>query len=991
MKSVITAICLLIPLVIIFVIIDRKDFYSGDDVAVQQENVTGKKPITETTLKPVEQPTGTKPVEVKPAETKPAEMKSVTKTKPPTESKPKADGKPAKTKQVAEPKSAEVKPAEAKSSETKSLEAKPVAETKTDKPAETAPFAHTQPHSEEKAKPAAVPVVTAEEAEKLNAVAIVEFEIQQKRIAKERARLERGFGLAFSEQFEEYKTVPLTKANEDTLKKKDYDVEEFKKREIPGVWTIDYSTIPANVCFKKIDDGYSIVSPQGNIRFMGQRLNGMRSSFLFELTVKNISDNESEIIFGVHDSGLIKNGYKTLATEKINSKEEKTIEVELNVFEQLANIAPTISVKGEVVLDDLTIYRKDHDDFTIVEGEIVERSALPDPKDTDYPDCRYTAHFVGNAILSGMPCNKELALSIDGFLKKKVLPTNKLKPGDKIKCAIVPIASLPEDLASIQEADDLSLFTLDSYFVTSYSVISAYTDFTRNFNALVPFKSETFEFKSTFNRGFNPPIPDSVKEAQKKRIELDLENANKMISYLKENGEEVEERFQKAWNVEKERYSDGYNTIKNENGTVSLYWRNIDNSFWCLPPTYKLIPKTLHELPQDKIDAVVAFKDFLESNGIQLIVSLVPDLYVISSRIINSDFQSVPDLQTAIYVKQLSEAGVECPYEVTKILENYNHFQLAYLFPSDYHPGATTQYSVAKEMAGRLSRYNFIPQLESSSFSHIQKKLGFNVVFPDNCDIGNNTSNERIEAELVCYNKELIKKNPSSEILIVGNSFAYTPGEKDGQHSFPAFLSECMLYPIDDYIVGSQGPMTTIVQRIFERPEAFLKGKRVIILQMGATHANTKQPWNNIAEMDKKKLMLNGKKLVDTLYIFGNGDYTNDFVQDYARNNWKNFEGKNDIKCFDDEKFEIFNQTLSNIDTAKPFVCVVQTVRSPIFAVPSLIANGIEELIPASHDPGIIFWQDVYFGLPAGTSQLTIELQGKKGTLVGFNKVLIYQ
>ena len=948
MKQLIAPIATIVVLIAFFVIIDRKEFSRHDDVqTVQSESpMTNRKPTASV-----------------------SQAKPVTEVKPTVEAKP-IEERPVETKSVAETKPAEVKPVEAK-------------------PAETKPVAQTKP--EETLLPAAVPVVTAEEAEKLNAEALVEFEIQQKRIAKERARLERGFGLAFSEQFEEYKTVPLTKANEDTLKKKGYDVEEFKKREIPSVWAIDYSTIPADVSFKKTDDGYNVVSPQGNIRFMGQRLNGMRSSFLFELTVKNTSDNESGIIFGVHDSGLVKNGYKILATEIINSKEEKTIEVELSVFEQLANIAPTISVKGEVVLNDLTIYRKDHDDFTIVEGEILERSALPDPNDTDYPDCRYTAHFVGNAILSGMPCNKELALSIDGFLKKKVLPTNKLKVGDKIKCAIVPVDSLPGDLASIQEADDLSLFTLDSYLVTSYSIISAYTDFTRNFNALVPFKSEKFEFKSAFNQGFNPPIPENVKGSQKKKIEMDLEEAKTMIAFIEENKEDIEQRFQTAWAKEKERFPDGSNTIKNENGAVSLYWRNIDNSFWCLPPSYTFIPKKPHELPQSKIDAVVAFKDFLESNGIQLIVSLVPDRYVVSSRIINPDFRNIPDLQTATYVKQLSEAGVECPYEVTKILENFNQFPFAYLFPSDYHPGATTQYSVAEEIAERLSRYNFIPQLELSLFSHIQKASPYNVVFPDNCDIGANISNERIDAELVYYNKELVKKNPSSEILLFGNSFAYTPGQYGGQHSFPAFLSECMLYPIDDYIVVSQGPMTTVVQRVFERPEVFLKGKKVVILQMAAQHANTGQPWNNIAEMDKKKLMLNGKKLVDTLYIPGNGDYTNDFVQDYARNIWKNFEGKNDIKCFDNEKFEIFNQTLSNIDISKPFVCVVQTVRSSLFAAPTLIANGIEELIPATHDAGTLFWQDVYFCLPAGTSQLTIELQGKRGTLVGFNKVLIYQ
>ncbi len=988
MKPLILPVAIIIALIAFFVIIDRKEFSRHDNVqTVQSESpMTNRKPtVSVPETKPV---TKVKPaVETNPAETKPVvETKPVAETKPATDTKPgtdpkleieskqKTDAKPAETKPVAE-----TKPAEVNVAETKPAEPKPVAQSK----------------PEENLLPAAVPVVTAEEAEKINAEALVEYETIQKRIDKERARLERGFRLAFSEQFEEYKTVPLTKANEDTLKKRDYDVEEFKKREIPNVWTVDYSTIPAEVSFKKTDDGYSIVSPQGSIRFMGDRLNGMRSSFLFELTVKNTSDKESEIILGVHDSGLIKNGYKTLASEKINSKEEKTIEVELSVFEQLASIAPTISVKGEVVLNDLTIYRKDHDNFTIVEGEIIERSALPDPKDTDYPDCRYTAHFVGNAILDGISCNKEIAISIDGFLKKKVLPTNKLKAGDKIRCAIVPADSVPEDLASIQEADDLSLFTLDSYLVTSYSLISAYTDFSKNFhaNALVPFKSEKFEFKSAFNQGFNPPIPDSVKESQKKQIEKDLEEANKMIAYIEENKEDLEQRFQTAWAKEKERFPDGFNTIKKENGKISLYWRNIDNSFWCLPPSYTLIPEEPQELPKDKIDAFVAFKDFLESNGIQLIVSLVPDRYVISSRIINPDFRSVPDIQTASYVKQLSEAGVECPYEVTKILENYNRFQFAYLFPSDYHPGATTQYSVAEEMVGRLSRFNFSQRLDKSLFTFVPKTTYNNAQtgnkrFPSNCDIGDNTADELYLSETVYYDGKVVSKDSDSEILTLGNSFLEAPGSS--QRSFPSFLSERMLYPIDQYAVASQGPMTTIIQRIFERPDTFLKNKKVVILQMAATHVNTGTPWNNIAEMDKKKLMLNGKKLVDTLYISGNGDYTNDFVQDKARNNWKNFEGKNDIKCFDDKKFEFFNQTLSNIDTSKSFVCMVQTVRSPLFSVPTLTVNGIDELIPSSHDLAL-YWQDLYFVLPAGTSQLTIEMQGKKGTIVGFNKVLIYQ
>ena len=826
-------------------------------------------------------------------------------------------------------------------------------------------------------RPVAVPVMTKEKADKMNS----------------EARTAQGFGLVFSEQFKTYKTPSLTKTIEDFLEGKKYNVDEFKKREIPSAWTIDYSTIPSDACFNKTDDGYSIVSPEEHIRFIGQRFNAMRSSFLFKLTVKNISDKECEIILSVYNSGIVKKGYKSLATERINSKEEKTIEVELSVFEQLANIVPTFSVKGTAILTELTIYRKDHDDFTIVEGEIVERSMLPDPKDTDYPDCRYTAHFVGNAILSGMPCNKEIAISIDGFIKKQMLPTNQLKAGDKIQCAIVPIDSLPVDLASIQEADDLSLFTLDSYYVTTYSTISSYTDQKNNYNAIVPFKSETLDFKSVFGQGFNPPIPESIKNAQKKKIEMDLEEANKMIAYIEENKNEIEQRFQAAWTKEKERFPSGINTIKNENGNILLYWRNVDDSFWCLPPNYTFIPKSPHKLPRDKIDAIVAFKDFLESNGIQLIVSLVPDRYTISSRVINSCFKDIPEVQSATYVKQLSEAGIECPYETTKILENYNKFPFAYLFPND-HPGASAQYSIAEAIGERLSRYNFPEKLDMTLFSYniIKPVYDFNAnikdtSFPANCDIGKFDPNGLFLYEEILYNGKSVTKEKDSKILVLGNSFIETPISSQG--SFPAFLSKRMLYPVDNYVVRAQGPMTTIIQRIFENPESFLKGKEVVILQMAAEQVKTDDLWNNIADMNHKRLLLNGKKLVATLHISGNGDYANDFAPGY-RDAWRQFEDKNDIKCFDDEQFVIFNQPLTGIDTTKAFTCIVQTARSPLFAAPSLIANGTKSLIPASHAPGVVFWQNTYFELPAA-SFLKLELHGKKNTIVGFNKVLIYQ
>ena len=77
--------------------------------------------------------------------------------------------------------------------------------------------------------PAAVPVVTAEEADKLNAEAIAAFEIYEQIRAKQRKRLEDGYGLTYSEDFNGERTVSLSKANEEQLSKRGYDLEEFKR------------------------------------------------------------------------------------------------------------------------------------------------------------------------------------------------------------------------------------------------------------------------------------------------------------------------------------------------------------------------------------------------------------------------------------------------------------------------------------------------------------------------------------------------------------------------------------------------------------------------------------------------------------------------------------------------------------------------------------------------------------------------------------------
>ncbi len=174
MKSIITAVCLLIPLIIFFVIIDRKDFYSGDELAVQQETVTGKKPTMGTIIKPVEKnaetkPTETKPVtESKPVENKMVEVKSV-ETKPMTETKPIAENMPTEDTCAKHPNAVPVFTAEeASRANGEALKLHPEKEIIAKKNEER----YVAESTKDKPYPMAVPVLTPEEAIKANKEAI---------------------------------------------------------------------------------------------------------------------------------------------------------------------------------------------------------------------------------------------------------------------------------------------------------------------------------------------------------------------------------------------------------------------------------------------------------------------------------------------------------------------------------------------------------------------------------------------------------------------------------------------------------------------------------------------------------------------------------------------------------------------------------------------------------------------------------------------------
>ena len=608
---------------------------------------------------------------------------------------------------------------------------------------------------------------------------------------------------------------------------------------------------------------------------------------------------------------------------------------------------------------------------SVVEGEILERSELPDPSESDYPNCRFTAHFNGNSIECGEPCPKEMSLIIDGFVNYTILDTNLLTPGDKVECTIVPFDKLPDEFKSTQQADDLNLFLLENYYAINIRKIQSFSD-----NAIMPrsgifFSNGTDEYVSIFERRLNDSIPQQVKDAQTTSIRNDLEMMNRLLQeYDDEKINEINKRFNEVWNEEKKKDISGHNR------TGAFVWRNIDNSFWCLPISYTFLSKPAL-LTSKTLDCFAALKEACEANNTQFIVSLVPNCFVISSRVINKDFRDVPDLQTATYVKQLSEIGVETIYSADSIIKNYNRYPFAFFFPGNAHPSDTAQDVNSEILANRLQRYSIEHDLDPALFSVKQSPHVYRdqdpYLFPKDCDIGDNKSGTPYTCREVLYDGKILPQTSNASIITLGNSYMQTP--MNNPDSLPTLLSMKLLTPVDYLRVNASGPFTSIISQILITPERFLKHKKVLIMYFGTdalSDADTNSLMVNIREEDKNHLILDKKSVVMTYNDLKSVE-TDDSIDNSL---WENLPQKHiqvlgESGILDIAKISIDSQT----DTSKSVVCMIPAVCFRNQSA-SFLVNGIKKGIPSFYrNP---FYSFISFQLSPGTKTIEISAEGKK-------------
>ena len=638
---------------------------------------------------------------------------------------------------------------------------------------------------------------------------------------------------------------------------------------------------------------------------------------------------------------------------------------------------------------DKFLINSESDSITRVEGTIEERSILPDPGESDYPNCRFTAHFIGNTILSGQACPKEVNLIIEGFADYATLRNNDLKEGDRVVCTLIPFDKLPEDDQSTQQADDLELYLLDSYYALDIKVINSFSDSGFIPSSGILFSDGNDDYLSIFKRHINPSISERIQIAQNTSIQNDLDKMNSLLKGFDEAKiQEISKSFEEAWRIEQEKDAPGHNRIGD------YVWRNVDNSFWTLPLKYTFLKKP-EELSKTTLDCFSALKSALEANGVQLIVSFVPNFNVISSRVINKQFKDIPDLQTATFVKQLSEIGVEAIYASDSIIRNYNKYPFAFFFPSNPHPSDTTQDILSDLLAERLKRYGISRSLDSKLFSETQSPHIYTddeaYLFPKNCDIGNNTEGQSYTCRRILYNHENISKSKESPVIVIGNSHMQTP--LLSPDSLPALLSYKICSLVDWYRIVRFGPFSDIMIRLLTDHDFFLKNKKVLIMQVGTDHllvVNQKETMLDIAQIDSERAVLNKKKMKTHFKVSSN--VKDSMITDEGL--WGSLAGIDKAILSIDKsgelEFKFDLEHLSSIRNTEPIICFIPHMCSSNTSC-KMSVNDQQKIMRSPNSAENAKFFNLAFELPAGTKEITIKVNGKEGSLFAIKDIQIWQ
>lgn len=493
------------------------------------------------------------------------------------------------------------------------------------------------------------------------------------------------------------------------------------------------------------------------------------------------------------------------------------------------------------------------------------------------------------------------------------------------------------------------------------------------------------EYISIFDRKINPTVSQSISEEQLLCIQNDLQHMNALLKDVDRDA--INKIFRVSWEKEKTKDPPDFNRVND------YVWRNIDNSFWCLPIDYELIPQ-IDDLTRDTLDSFIALKNVCEANGVQLIVSLVPDSYVISSRVINKDFREIPDIQSATYVYSLSGVGVETIYPSDKIVRCFNRYPFAFFYPDNNHPADTTQDVLSDLISERIKRYHLPQTYSPHLFSETKQEHQFSSLlqysYPKQCDIGDNIPGSAWYCKEILYDGKPVPKVDNSPIMVIGNSFMQFPARKTTTETLPSLLAYKTLSSCNWHRIYANGVLVDFPIRLFNNPEEFLSKTKVLVIYVGTEtlkQVNQNNLMPNIRQLDICRLFLNNKKCIVSVDSFSHDDSTDIQLEDDSMDSLPNRK-----------LFAINESSASIVDSISIDNDLVDSSKKMIVVIPACCYRGMSCDLEVNGQKQTVCsyftnarYNNCIFELPSDTRNITIIAKGSSGTVFAIKDIQIWQ
>ena len=449
-------------------------------------------------------------------------------------------------------------------------------------------------------------------------------------------------------------------------------------------------------------------------------------------------------------------------------------------------------------------------------GEVVERSEIPDPARSDYPDCLFSAALRVQGSGAAVSVPEKIAVLLPAFTGRKLEPSAALKTGDLVRLRVTAEKFVSKDLKSKQRADTLTDFSLPVYFAGGFEKALASEAL-----PVSPPSSPDNRPKANAGAVTKARYPWSDKAAALRKFVME-EDASVIRAALARHGGSFE-----AWQKELRALTSdlGKQTRHATNNALVKGGHFFEK---LRPPEYERIAK-LADANEGPFRTLVAMSRMFRARGVDFIAVPYPFKEEVNASVFstNAPDDGIFEPWRQKFLLKLIEADVEVLDMVPALRAALPEHEDLFYPVHDAHPADAGLIIAARAIAGRLERYDFLKRPGFQPRKYRTQKVGFATDHHEKNEIEREyTATQLIYAD----GSEVLEEDDDivTPMVIIGDSFTAVPKPYGAKNASICYQLAPYFGELPD-LLASMGGAPQMMKIVLQQGEDFFKGRAVAV------------------------------------------------------------------------------------------------------------------------------------------------------------------